>query len=72
MQFFLDNVCKDFKSRKEAWELDKSPHFLSTFSALFVKFIFIFENGQNSFSCGTPFGLFWYVNYLNIEQKLQI
>ena len=32
---------------------------------LFVTFIFIFENGQNSFSCDSPFGLFWSVKYLN-------
>ena len=43
--------------------------FLSTFSALFVIFIFIFENGKNLFSCVPHFVLFWSVKYLNFEQK---
>ena len=46
--------------------------FLSTFSALFVTFIFIFENGQDSFSYGLPFGLFWSLKCLNFGQKLSI
>ena len=45
---------------------------LSTFSALFVTFIFIFENGQDSFSYGLPFGLFWSLKCLNFEYKLPI
>ena len=39
---------------------------------LFVTFIFVFENSQNSFSCGSPFGQFWSVKYLNLCQKLPI
>ena len=39
---------------------------------LFVTFIFIFVNGQNSLSCGSPFGLFWSVKYLNFGQRLPI
>ena len=39
---------------------------------LFVTFIFVFENSQNSFSCGPPFGPFWSVKYLNFGQKLPI
>ena len=35
-----------------------------------MRFIFIFENGKNSFSCGPPFGLFWLVKYFNFGQKL--
>ena len=31
------------------------PFFPSTFSTLFVTFIFVFENSQNSFSCGPLF-----------------
>ena len=31
---------------------------------MFVTFISEFDNTQNSFSCGTPFGLFWSVKYL--------
>ena len=34
--------------------------------------VFIFQIGQNSFSCGHPFGLFWSVKYLNFGQKLPI
>ena len=37
---------------------------------LFVTFIFIFENSQNSFSCGPHFGPFWSVKYLNFGQEL--
>ena len=33
-------------------------------------FIFVFENSQNSLSCGPTFGPFWSVNYLNFGQKL--
>ena len=44
----------------------------STFSALFVTFIFVFENSQNSFSCGPHFGPFWSTKYLNLRQKLSI
>ena len=36
---------------------------------LFVIFISEFENTQNSFSCGPPFGLFWSVKYLNFWPK---
>ena len=32
-----------------------TPFFSSTFYALFVTFIFIFENSQISFSCRPPF-----------------
>ena len=45
-------------NRKETWELVKSFHFSCTFSTLFVRFIFIFGNSQNSFSCGPHFGPF--------------
>ena len=48
-----------------------TPFFSSTFS-VFVAFIFVFENGQNSFSCGPPFGPFWSAKYLNFRQKLPI
>ena len=39
---------------------------------LFVIFIFVSENGQKSFPCGPPFGLFCSVKYLNFQQKLSI
>ena len=48
-----------------------TPFFSSTFSALTVCNI-DFENSQNSFSCGSPFGPFWSVKYLNFGQKLPI
>ena len=45
----------------------------STFSAQTVAFIFIFENSQNSFTCGSPsYGLLWSVKYLNFGEKLSI
>ena len=49
-----------------------TPFFSSTFYALFVTFIFIFENSQNSFSCRPPFRPFWSVKYHNFGQKLPI
>ena len=49
-----------------------TPFFSSTFSSLFVSFIFVFENNQNSFSGGRPFGPFWSVKCLNFERKLPI
>ena len=39
---------------------------------LLVTFIFVFENSQNSFLCGTRFGPFWSVKYLNFGRKLPI
>ena len=39
---------------------------------LSVTFIVVFENSQNSFSCGLPFGPFWFVKYLNFGQDLPI
>ena len=53
-------------------ETRKMTFFSSTFYALFVTFIFIFEYSQNSFSCGPPFGPFWSVKYFNFGQKLPI
>ena len=46
--------------------------FSSTFSTLFVIFIFVFENNQNSFSCCPPFDPFWFVKFCNSQQKLPI
>ena len=51
---------------------EMTPFVSSTFSALTVTFIFVFENNQNWFSCGPPFGPFWSVKYLNVGQKLSI
>ena len=53
--------------------IQKIPVFNLLFTLqLFVTFIFIFENSQNSFSCGPHFGPFWSVKYLNFGQKLPI
>ena len=49
-----------------------TPFFIYVFLKLYLAFIFIFQNGRNSFSCGHPFGLFWSVKYLNFGQKLPI
>ena len=55
-------------------DADKWSHFLHLLFRLylFVTFIFVFENSQNSFSCGPPFGAFWSVKYLNFAQKLPL
>ena len=37
-----------------------------------VAFIFVFENSQNSFSCGPLFDPFWSVKFRNFQQKLPI
>ena len=39
---------------------------------LLVTFISEFENTQNSFPCGSPFGPFWSVKYINFGQRLLI
>ena len=62
-----------FKDHNLGMKHDKWPHFYLLFLLeLFVIFVFIFENGQNSFSCGLSFGLSWSLKYLNFEQKLSI
>ena len=68
---FLDNLKTIFQEgNMETRQM--TPFFSSTFYALFVTFIFIFGNSQNSFSCGAPFGPFWSVKYLNFGQELPI
>ena len=37
-----------------------------------VIFVFLFENSQNSYSCGPPFGPLWSGKYHNLGQKLAI
>ena len=49
-----------------------TPLFSSTFSALFVTFIFVFKNIPNFFLRGPPFGPFWSIKYLNFGKKLPI
>ena len=49
-------------------KLDNEPIFSSAFPTLFLIFIFVFENSQNSFWCGP----FWFLKYLNFGQKLPI
>ena len=68
MHFF--GQFTDHNSEKKHGNYD--PIFSSTFSALFVTFIFVFKNSQNLFWCGPPFGPFWFVKHLNFWQKLPI
>ena len=49
-----------------------TPIFLLFLLYLFVTFIFLFENSQNLFCCGSPSGPFWSLKYLNFGQKLLI
>ena len=65
---------KVHNSGRKKRKLYNWPHFLNLFFPLwlFVTFIFVFENSQNSFSCGPPFGLFWSVKFLNLGQKIPI
>ena len=70
MSFF--GHFKNHNSRRNIETRQMTPFFSSTFYALFVTFIFIFGNSQNSFSCGVPFGQFWSVKYLNFGQKLPV
>ena len=68
---FLDNL-QTITQEGNMETRQMTPFFSSTFYALFVTFIFIFGNSQNSFTFGPPFGPFWSVKYLNFGQKLPI
>ena len=50
---FLDNLAT-ITQEGNTETRQMTPISLSTFSALFVTFIFVFENSQNSFSFGPP------------------
>ena len=69
---FLDNLRTiTWESNMETRQM--TPYFNLLFPFyLFVTFIFVFENSQNSFSCSSTFGPFWSVKYLNCGQKLPI
>ena len=54
---FLDNL-RTINQERNMETRQMTPFFSSTFSNLFVIFISEFENAQNSFSCGPPFGPF--------------
>ena len=69
MHFF--GQFKDHTPRRKHGNQTNDSIFYLLF-LLFVKFIFVFENSQNSFSCGPPFGPFWSVKYLNVWEKLPI
>ena len=69
MHFFFNNLRT--VTHEGSIATKQMTHFY-LFFLLSVTFIFIFENGQNSFSCGPLFGLLWSVKYLNFEQKLPI
>ena len=69
MHFF--GQFKDHNSERKHRNRINDPIFYLLFLLqMFATFIFIFENGQISFSCGPLFGLFRSVKYLNFEQKL--
>ena len=60
----------DHKSGKKHGNQTNDPIFYLLFPViLFAKFIFVFENNKNSFSCGPPFDPFSSVKYLNFGQK---
>ena len=64
---------KDHNLRVKYGNSTNDPIFYLLFPLyLFVTFIFVFENSQNSFSCSSTFGPFWSVKYLNCGQKLPI
>ena len=65
---FLDNL-RTITQEENMETRQITPFFSSTFSALTVTFIFVFENSQNSFSCCPPFGRCWSVKYLNFGPK---
>ena len=67
MHFFRQ--FKDYKSRRDNGNKTNDPIFSSTFSDLAVILISEFENTENSFSCGAPFGPFWSIKYLNFWPK---
>ena len=67
---FLDNV-RTITQKTYMKSRQINPFFHLVFPLyLFVKFTFIFQNSQNSFSCGHTFGQFWSVKYPNFWQKL--
>ena len=55
--YFVDNL-RTITQEGSMETRQMTPFFSSTFSNLFVIFISEFENAQNSFSCGPPFGPF--------------
>ena len=63
MHFFRQ--FKDHNPQREHETRKMTPFFIY----LFVTFISEFENTQNSFSCGPPFGQLWSVKYLNFWPK---
>ena len=66
---FMDNL-RGISQEGSMKTRQMTPFFIYVFLKLCLAFIFIFQNGRNSFSCGHPFGLFWSVKYLNFGQKL--
>ena len=70
---FLDNLMSITQERNLK-DRQMTPFFfhLLFLRELFVTFIFVFKNSQNSFSCRPSFGPLWSVKYLNFAQKLPI
>ena len=62
----------DHNSARKHGNQTNEPFFSSTFSDLTVCNVFVFENSQNSFSCGTLSGQFWSVKYISFWQKVPI
>ena len=57
--------------RQETWKLRNDLNCFITIFVMFVTFL-VFEDSQNSFLCGPPFGPFSSVNYPNFEQNPSI
>ena len=68
---FLDNL-RTITQEENMETKQMTLFFRSTFSALTVTFIFLFENSQNLFLFGPPFRPFWSMKYPNFGQKLPI
>ena len=71
-EMHLFRQFKDHNSgRKHKYQTNDPIFFIYFFLSVFnLTFTFVFENSQNSFSCGPLFGPFWSVKYLNFGQKL--
>ena len=66
---FKDNL-RAMTQKENVETRQMTPFFIYFFQS--VTFIFVFENCQNSFLCGLPFGPFWSVKYLSFGLKLPI
>ena len=67
MHFFRQ--FKDHNPGRKHGNSTNDPIFSSTISTLTINNISEFEKAQNSLTCGSPFGSFWPVKYLNFWPK---